>query len=145
MNPVDRDVAVALPNNDDNHVLSKPFWGSRRLRAFAVALNRAARDYLEVRGVSSAEDYRLVVEKCPVHGCCCARVTYGMLRDHIRWSATDPVKAAVSMLRTMLPSDSKVGGQPKSDMARPSNFDANRETHDEAQTGDIAGASKAPS
>jgi hypothetical protein len=145
VNPVDRDVAVARPNNDDNHVLTKPFWGSRRLRAFAVALNRAARDYLEVRGVSSAEDYRLLIEKCPVHGCCCARVTYGMLRDHIRWSATDPVKAAASMLRTMLPSDSNAGARPMSDVARPSNSDANGKTADEDETGDIAGASKAPS
>jgi hypothetical protein len=144
VNPVDRDGAVARPNNDDNHVLTKPFWGSRRLRAFAVALNRAARDYLEVRGVSSVEDFRLVVEKCPIHGCCCARVTYGMLRDHIRWSATDPVKAAASMLRTMLPSDTEAGRQPGPNAERLASSDANGKTADEHQTGDIAAASEVP-
>ncbi len=76
---------------------------SRRLKAFATALDRAAWEYLEVRGVDPDEKYRLLIEECPAHGGGCARVTYGVLRDHVEWMRADPARLAAALLATMLP------------------------------------------
>ena len=73
------------------------------LEAFAGALDRAGRTYLAERGVVRTEAYRLLVEACPVHGPLCARVTYGMLREHVAWDRADATEAAATLLGTMLP------------------------------------------
>jgi hypothetical protein len=75
---------------------------SRRMREFAAALNRASREYLAGQGVSPTAEYRLSVETCPIHGIRCARVTYGMLRDHVPWTQSDPRKVAAALLGTMM-------------------------------------------
>ncbi len=72
------------------------------LKSFAAELDRAGWEYLTNRGVAPAEPFRLGVEKCPVHGPGCARVTYGMLRDHVQWALADAAALAPGMLRTML-------------------------------------------
>jgi hypothetical protein len=75
---------------------------SRRLKRFTAALDRAARAYLVARGVAPAERYRLVVERCPVHSAWCARVTYGICREHIKWVWADVSQVAATLLETML-------------------------------------------
>jgi hypothetical protein len=76
---------------------------SRRLTAFAAALDRAGREYLTGRGVAPAEKYRLRVGACPGHGPGCALVTYGALREHVSWTRVDPAAAAAALLATLLP------------------------------------------
>ncbi len=75
----------------------------RRLEAFAATLERAGEEYLALRGVASLEMYRLAVEACPLHGPGCARVTCGMLREHVGWERADPAHLAATLLRTILP------------------------------------------
>ncbi len=77
--------------------------GIRELRAFAAALDAAGWDHLAGRGVAPDERYRLVVEECPVHGAGCARVTFGMFREHVEWARADPAATAAGLLGTMLP------------------------------------------
>jgi hypothetical protein len=74
-----------------------------RLKVFAAVLDRAAREYLALRGAAPHQVYRLAVEECPVHGADCARITYGMFRDHVEWEGSDPEHLAAALLRTMLP------------------------------------------
>jgi hypothetical protein len=76
---------------------------NHNLEAFAGALDRAGRSFLAGRGVARTETYRLLVEACPVHGPLCARVTYGMLREHVAWGRADASEAAATLLGTMLP------------------------------------------
>jgi hypothetical protein len=73
------------------------------LEAFASALDRAGRTYLAERGVVRTEAYHLLVEECPVHGRMCARVTYGMLREHVAWYRADAAAEAAILPGTMLP------------------------------------------
>jgi hypothetical protein len=76
---------------------------SRGLKVFADALDRAGWQYLERRGVVANDCYRLLVEDCDVHGPGCARVTFGMLREHIEWVRAVPAELAAKLLATMLP------------------------------------------
>ena len=92
MNAVDRDPRPASDSGP-----------SCRLKEFAAALDRAGREYLAGRGVAPDEQYRLLVEECPAHGTGCARVTFGMLREHVEWVGADPAAAAAALLGTMLP------------------------------------------
>jgi hypothetical protein len=85
------------------------------IKSFAAALDGAGWEYLARRGAAPAELFRLQVEECPVHGPGCARVTYGMLRDHVVWARADAAEAAAAMLRTMLPAtgvEALCGGPP---------------------------------
>jgi hypothetical protein len=75
----------------------------RRIEQFAAALGRAARTYLAARDVAEAVCYHLAVEPCPLHGPSCARVTYGMLREHFFWRSASVASLAASLLYTMLP------------------------------------------
>jgi hypothetical protein len=104
MNAVDRDPRVA-PDEPAGARAGGPATGSlsRRLKAFAAALDAAGWEYLARRGVDPDEKYRLLIEECPVHGPGCARVTFGMLREHVEWTRADPAEAAAAMLGTMLP------------------------------------------
>jgi hypothetical protein len=79
-----------------------PVRMSRRLQAFASALDRAGTEYITARGVAPDDSYRLFVEECPVHGTRCARVTYGILRDHVLWGHADVRQLAACLLKTML-------------------------------------------
>jgi hypothetical protein len=72
------------------------------MREFTDALNQSAREFLIQRGVVASEVYQLQVEKCPIHGLDCVRVTYGIFRDHIFLRRTDPEKEAIRMIGTML-------------------------------------------
>ena len=83
--------------------------GHESLKDFAAALDRAGWEILATRGVNPAERYRLLVEVCPVHGYGCARVTYGMFRDHAEWARTDATGLAAALLGTMLPPVSAAG------------------------------------
>jgi hypothetical protein len=74
-----------------------------RLKAFAAALDAAGWRYLAGRGVDEDERYRLRVEECPEHGPLCARVTFGMLNEHLAWMRADPAAVAAKLLATMLP------------------------------------------
>jgi hypothetical protein len=69
---------------------------------FANRLHTAAREMLASEGLAYSDEYRLQVEECPVHGPHCARVVYGMLRDHISWRWADPAKTAATMIRSMM-------------------------------------------
>jgi len=78
----------------------------RDLSLWSAAFDRAVREALEEHHLGSDSDpgdYRLVAEPCAVHGPRCVCLTYGALRDHIRWSDKDPVQAAQVRLETMLP------------------------------------------
>jgi hypothetical protein len=73
------------------------------IKSFATALDSAGWQFLAERGEILAEDFRLQVEECPIHGPGCARVTYGMLRDHVTWARADAMALAATLLQTMLP------------------------------------------
>jgi hypothetical protein len=108
MNAVDPSRRFAPAENGGVRAVGPPAGLlSRRLGGFAAALEDAAREYLASRGVAPAEEYRLLVEECPVHGPGCARVTYGMLRQHVVWARGDATELAAGMLGTMLPHERK--------------------------------------
>lgn len=92
-------------------VVRRAGMGHRSLQSFAESLNGAAWEILARRGLSPAEEFRMSVEECPVHGAGCARVTYGMLREHIAWARTDPAAAAATLLGTMLPPPGKTSAE----------------------------------
>jgi hypothetical protein len=75
------------------------------LKDFAAAFDRAARDFLAARGITTIEGFNLQLENCPIHGPACVRVTYGVLRDHFSMNRSDPADVAVALLSTMLPAD----------------------------------------
>jgi hypothetical protein len=105
------DVSIAANIAPENPpTLSVP---SRRLKAFAAALDRAGRQFMLLRGLGAQEKYRLLVEECPIHGPGCARVTYGVLRDHVRWSQADPAEVAAALIGTMLPPEQAQSATPR--------------------------------
>jgi CheY-like chemotaxis protein len=78
---------------------------SRGLREWLAAFDRAADGLLahESAYLLNPEDYRMGAEVCPDHGVCCARVTFGALRDHFPWKTTNPHALAHALLEMMLP------------------------------------------
>jgi hypothetical protein len=84
--------------------------GYQNIKAFSDALDGAGWEYLSRRNVAQADRFRFRVDECPIHGPGCARVTYGMLPEHVVWSRTDAVDAAAAMLGTMLPAMSNARG-----------------------------------
>ena len=75
------------------------------LKDFSAAFDRAARDLLAARGITSIDNFNLQLESCPIHGPACVRVTYGVLRDHFSMNRSDPADVAAELLATMLPVD----------------------------------------
>ena len=72
--------------------------------AWAAAFERTARDILGVRlALPDGEQYRVAARACGEHGPRCVCVTYGMLREHLRWRTQSARAAAERAVATMLP------------------------------------------
>jgi hypothetical protein len=76
----------------------------RDLKTWSSTLEAEARTLLSgALPASAGKDCAIVVEACPEHGPSCARVVYGMLREHIDWTREEPVALAGRLVGTMLP------------------------------------------
>jgi hypothetical protein len=78
--------------------------GDEGAAAWAASFERATRDLLGVRlALPDGEEYRVAARACGEHGPRCVCVTYGMLREHLRWRTQSARAAAERAVATMLP------------------------------------------
>jgi hypothetical protein len=78
--------------------------GYQGAEAWAASFERAAREILGVRlAMGGGELYRVEARACAEHGPRCVCITYGMLREHLRWRTLGPRAVAERAVGTMLP------------------------------------------